>query len=305
MSRYSPTLLTPPREEEEIYPYRRVWTSVIIENGILFGAAIVFFVVYNILGINFPSVITAPLNLTLGLLPAILWLIFSYYRERFALEPRRNLLLVFVVSALSANAIGIPLVDQFLDVEEWLSLSSATDRILGYTFTIGVVQETIKYIIIRYIAWEDGFRIRRDAIAYAAASAVGYATVLNLYFIADGSPPPNLVIFRIISTIAIHTSASIIISYGLAELRFNPSTPVLMPFTLLVSTLITGIAIPFRAGLVNAGFFLGIAQTNVLFGIIFSAGLLVAPLFAIAFLYENAERRQREAEIEAEIRGSA
>src|SRR5688572_5828122 len=45
---YNPRLLTPP-EEEEIYPYRRVWRSLIVETSLLFALTAVLFVLVNFL----------------------------------------------------------------------------------------------------------------------------------------------------------------------------------------------------------------------------------------------------------------
>ena len=300
MSRYSPTLLTPPPEEEEVYPYRPVWISLIIESTILIAVSLIFFVTYDILGFSLTGVPALAVNVTLALLPMSLWLIISIYRERRALEPRHNLLTVFIITALAANAIGIPAINDFFKVDQWLSLSSTLDRIIGYAFSVGVTHELIKYLVIRYTVWDQHFRIREDAVAYAIASSLGFATVLNLHFISNGTPPANIVIFRIVAIYTIHISATIIVSYGLSELKFNPSSLILMPFMLAVAILYTGVAIPLRAGVINAGFFLGEAQQNQLFAVFLPIILLVVPCVAIAFLYSNAERRQREAAISNE-----
>jgi hypothetical protein len=301
VSRYSPTLLTPPPEEEDIYPYRLVWVSLIIESTILFSISVVFFVLYNIFGVFFTDSVSTLLNIALAFLPLLLWLGVSLLGEHRALEPRANLLTVLIVSALAANAIGIPLINDFFGVDAWLSLSTTLDRILGYAFSIGIIQESIKYFVIRYIAWERNFRIREDAVAYAIASSIGFISVLNLHFISTGSPPPNVVILRISATYAIHIAASIIVSYGLSELKFNPSSIMLLPFMLSVATFYTGLAIPLRAGVISAGFFLGEGQQNQLFGTIIPIILLAFPCVIIAFLYSNAERRQQEAVISDEV----
>jgi len=289
-----PRLLTPPREEEEIYPYRRVWSSITIEAILLFVITIGFYAAKNFLGITFPSNFRLPLNLLLALSPIGMWLVFSYFRERNALEPRRRLMVILIVTGLAANAIGLPLLDDYLHVDQWLSLSSAVERILGYAFTVGVIQEGIKYMVVRYFVWPNRLRIRPDAVAYAAASAVGYATVVNLHFIANGTPSPDVVAVRVFSTTALHTATAVLVGYGLASSRFGTGSFILLPFMMFLATFITGIAIPLRSGLINAGLVQGIGNPNALLGLLFSIGLYVVPLVIAAFLFNAQENRQEE-----------
>lgn len=304
MTTFDPGLLLPPREEEEIYPYRRVWRSVALESGILFSVAAILFLVFNLLSIRLPETLQPPVNVLLALTPSALWLFFSWWQERFVPQPRQRLVTVLVVSALAANAIGIPLVDSFLQVDRWLPLSNAITRIIGYTFTVGIVQEMLKYLVVRYTIWPEQFRMRRDAVAYAAASAIGYATVLNLHFVLANNPPPDTAAIRVFSNIALHLAASITVGYGLAEVRFSQPSPFLLTMTIGLAAFLTGIAIPIRAGLVNASLsldlnadnpLLNISTTRPLIGFIFSAALLIAPCLVLSFLFNSAEQREREA----------
>lgn len=291
----SPRLLTPPREEEEIYPYRRVWLSIAIEGIGLFVITLGFYAAANFLNVTFPANFRLPINLLLALAPAGLWLVFSYLREMRVVQPRRRLLVILIVTGLAANAIGFPLLNDYLKIDQWLSLSSAVDRIWGYALTVGVVQEILKYMVVRYFVWPDRIRIRFDSVAYAAASAVGYATVANLQFIASGSPAPDVVAVRVFSATALHTATAVLVGYGLASSRFGTGSFIVLPLMLFLATVITGIAIPLRSGLVNAGLVQGIGNPNALLGLLFSIGLYVIPLVIAAFLFNAQENRQEDA----------
>ena len=306
MTTFDPTLLLPPREEEEVYPYRRAWRSLAVECAVLFGLAAALYLIFSVVGVRLPAWLQAPVNVALALTPVGLWLAFSWWQERFVLRPRQRLLTVLIVSALAANAVGIPLVEDFLQVDRWLPLSSAILRIIGYTFTVGIVQEMLKYLVIRYAVWPDQFRIRLDAVAYGAASAVGYATVLNLHFVLTSNPPPDSSAMRIFSTVAFQVVASMVVSYGLAEVRFSQPSPFLLAATIALAAFITGVAIPIRAGLVNASLsldvnannpLLNISATKPLQGLAFSLVLLIVPSLMLSFLFNSAEQREREAAI--------
>ncbi len=293
--------LTPPREEEEVYPYRRVWRSIVIESGILLAITAALFILVEVFGFQIPANLHLPVGVVIAFAPIVLWLSFFWLLERFVPQPRRGLIAVLIVSALAANAVGIPLINDFLQVDRWLPLSSAIDRIFGYMFTVGIVQETLKYLVVRYIAWPDLFRIRLDGVAYCVASAVGYVTVLNLYFVFDSSPSPHIVALRVFGTIAIHFATSVVVGYGLGEVCFGRPSLFLLPVTVAVAAFITGVAIPVRSGLVNAPFSLGNSAPRLILGLGFSVVLLVALLVIMSFLFNISERQEREAAAGREV----
>lgn len=299
MTAYETRFITPPREEEEIYPYRRVWPSIILEAGVLFGLGGALYLALRF--VEIPPRFYRPIGLALALLPFALWLIFSWWRERAVPQPRQNLLAIAVVTALAANAVGIPLVEDYLQIDRWLPLESAINRIIGYTFTEGVVEATIMYVVVRYIVWPAGFRTRLDAVAYGAASAVGYATVLNLRLILSNALPPDVAAFRVFDTLALQTAMGTVIGYGLAEVCFNRQPfPLLLSATIALAAFITGVGVPLRSGLTNASLVQGVSSVSPVLGFLFSAGLLFAVSVAFGFLFNNAEREDREAATQRE-----
>ncbi len=288
-------LLTPPDEIEEIYPYRRVWWSVIIESALLFGVAAALYVAFQFVGLTLPRALIQPLNILLALLPALLWLIFSVWRERAAVEPRHRLITVALITALAANALALPFVENILQPERWLSLAGAANRIVGYTFTVGIIQEVLKYIVVRYLAWDDEYRVRLDSVAYTLASAVGYATVLNLSFVLNNLVTPDVAVIQIVNYVSLNYIGSLVAAYGLAEVRFDNPNPFLLTSMIALAALLNGAVIPLRSGLVNAGFSLEGSTPGLLFGLGLSAAMLVAVGFIVSFLFNAAERRAREA----------
>lgn len=289
----TPNFITPPREEEEVYPYRRAWQSLIIEVGLLIGAATAL-VGASFVGIALPRLGLG--NWLLAVLPALLWLVISYWRERFAIEPRRGLMTTFIVSALVANAIGVPILNDIVQPERWLALESTLTRILGYAATVALVHETLKYLVLRYVTFPAKFRVRSDGVAYAAACALGYATVLNLHYIAANlAAPPDVALVRIMGTTTLHIATAVIISYGLIETWFSRANALLMPLLLVVAALTAGAAIPLRAGFENAPLVFGVSPSRLYFGLAFSIIVSVGVLIGMGFLYYVADHRDRSA----------
>jgi RsiW-degrading membrane proteinase PrsW (M82 family) len=288
-----------PSEKEEIYPYRRVWRSLVLEIGVLLVITLGVFALVNFAGVDIAQNWRRLVNQGIALLPLALWVLFSWLPERRAREPRQRLVQVMLLSALAANALGNPLVNEFFQVERWLPLESAVNRIVGYTFTVGITQGLLKYLVIRLIAWPEYFTIWLDGAAYGVASAVGYATVLNVQYALAVDAVPDTAALRMFGTYVVHVSAGIIIGYGLADLRFNGSSLLLLPLALALAALITGVAIPIRAGLVNAGISLTsleVTAARPILGMGFSLGMIVLLGVVSSFVYRSAERRQREAQ---------
>ena len=295
MTPLDPRLLIPPQEEEEVYPYRRVWRSIIWESGIIFAITIALYVVVIFFGIQIPPSFQPVTALAVALIPALAWVMLSWRPEQRVPQPRQRLFAVAVITALAANAVGIPVVESLFQVKRWLPLSSAINRIVGYTFTVGLVQEFIKYIVLRYTVWDGHLRVRLDTAAYSAACAVGYATVLNLQFVLLNAPPVDVAAARMFEIYTLNLAAGIIVAYGLSEVRFGYPSPILLALTIMLASIVVGVAIPIRSGLVAASLSLPVSATKPLLGLGFSLALLVASLVVVSFLFANAERRATEA----------
>jgi RsiW-degrading membrane proteinase PrsW (M82 family) len=291
----SPQLITPPKEEEEIYPYRRAWRSIFIETGIMAVLLIVGFVLFDLLGVTAAERFLLPVNLTLVLLPTLLWLIFSRVPEAVAVLPRRRLLTTFVVTALVANAIGVPILENVLQPDEWLPLASGLNRIIGYTTTVAILQEFLKYMVIRYIVWPEYYRVRTDAIAYGAASAVGYAMVMSLsYLFQNPTATPDAVITRVFAITTMNIVGSLIIAYGLSETQFSNALAFLLPSVVFLAAVVNGIAIPIRATFTRATVGFSVSAERSIFGVIFSLAFYVAWMAVIYFLFSVSERREQD-----------
>jgi hypothetical protein len=299
LAAYDSRLITPPTEEEEIYPYRRVWPSIALEVGIFVGITIILFLAVRF--VNLPADVMTPLNLLLVGLPVGLWLIFSWWRERLVPEPRRNLLAVVVIAWLAANGVGAPVITDIFQVERWLPLENAINRMVGYAFTVGLVQAVIVYLVLRYTVWSHNFRIRLDGVAYGAACAVGYATALNIQFVQTTPAPPDITAMNIFGNTALLLCSGIIIGYGLAEIGFNLHPfPLLLTITLAFAALLTGIAIPLIAGFTNTAISAEnpISDVSPIQGFLFVTALLVVVSFIFNFLFNAADVHPAEASAE-------
>jgi RsiW-degrading membrane proteinase PrsW (M82 family) len=289
---FEPILLAPQEEQKEIYPYRRVWRTALIEIGILLALTIIAAAVMRFLQPTIGQTQRRLIGYALAMLPPSLWLVFSYWGERRALHPRNRIITVAILAALAANAVALPLIKLLFAVDEWLPTAPGTSRIVGYAFTVGIVQEFIKYAVVRYSAWPDCIRIRSDGIAYMMAAAIGYSTVVNLDFVLGTVGDPAAVALRITETTLSQIAISTVIGYFLAELKLSPGAGILwLPFGLLVSAMLVGLSIAFRAGLVVGGVSATSTANNALQGLGMAVFLVVALFSTFYFLINNADER--------------
>lgn len=299
MTRYDSRLITPPSEEEEIYPYRRVWLSIALEMSILFGSVLLILVITRSLQV--PVQFRLPVNLAFALLPGILWLIFSWWRERFALRPRNGLIPVAIITGLVANTVGLPLIEDIFQPDSWLSLETAINRIVGYTFTVGLVKSMVIYLVVRFSVWPERFRVRLDGVAYGAASAIGCATVFNLHYVLTNPATPLAAAIYVFTQAVLLLCSGIIIGYGLSEVTFNHRPfPLLLAAAIALSAFVTGLATPLIGGLTNAGISPAnpIGAASPILGLLFAAALLLAVSLVFSFLFNVAERHETESRTE-------
>ncbi len=294
-------LILPPAEEEVIYPYRRVWLSIGIESGILFALTVTIVIAWQV--ISLPEQYWLPLALLLALTPLILWGFVSWGRESSALQPRRRLLPVLIITMLTANALGYPLVNEWLQVNDWAMKQGAVGRIVVFALAFGTLPEVLKYLVVRYTVWLDTLRDRYDALAYCATTAVGYVTVLNLHYVLAATPPPDVAAIRIFGTTALQLASSLIIAYAIAEMRFDRPSPLLMPGMISLASFVTGLVITLRGNIANTrvSSLIQVNEPRLLFNLVISAMVLIAISLAMVFLFSTIERQVAEAQQETDL----
>lgn len=293
--RDSRTRFITPEEDSAPYPYRRVWRSLGLELGSLGAVAALVYAAIGVLGVSVPASFGSLIGAGLALAPLGLWFVFSWWAERRAPQPRQRMLTVVVLAALATNAVTIPLIDQVLQPQAWLSHSSAITRIVGYTISIGVATEITKYLVMRYSIWPDQLRVRIDGVAYAVAASIGVATVANLHSLAIPGITPDALAILVLDTTATNLAAGLFVGYGLSESALGRPTPFLGPLSVALAALVHGVAIPIRTGLGNAGFSLRGGAANPILGVAASVLLVILVAVLISFLFGSAERREREA----------
>ncbi|MCS6872160.1 MAG: PrsW family glutamic-type intramembrane protease [Anaerolineae bacterium] len=284
-------LLTPQREDSDRYPYRRVWRTAWLEAVLLLGIATTLVFGMRLTELRLPADLERTLSFAFGLLPLSLWLSISYIAERRALQPRRNLLAVVTLGGLAASGVAVPLTTLFAP-EEWLSTASGLNRIVGYTLSVGIVHEFLKYAVLRYSVWRTDFTTRLDAVAYAMAAAVGFATALNIHFALNNTLNLASAALRMTEIALAQIAISPILGFVLYELR-KPNVFILTPMLgVLVAALFNALSIVIRAGLIVSNVSRTSTANNAIYGLGMALFLVVVLFSALSFLVRAADERE-------------
>lgn len=287
--------IIPPSNDEETYPYRQVWPSLALQILLVTAVSAAAVMASEILNLQFNDTINRILTVSLALLPPMLWLAVAVFPEHRVLRPRENLIGLAILSALTAAAVGLPLAQDFFRVEQWLPLEPSFQRIIGFTFTVGIVDTALKWLALRFTVYPKHLRIRSDAIAYGLASAVGYSLYLNLDSIWPLQPTFGIAAIYILSNYTVQFASSMFIALGIIESRFGNALPIVLPLNLFAAAASTGIIRPLFSEVMNGRLVLAGSSDQPFFGLMFLVIALTGFAMISYFLYTVSERREREA----------
>lgn len=280
---------------EDTYAFLPVWRRLGLQLVILSAALLLIVLLGELLQPRLDAQLGRLLSLATAAMPVILWLYLSVLPEYRVARPRRRLIGVAVVSALTASAIGLPLVQEFFRVQEWLPLQSVFARILGYTLTAGAVDAGLKFVVLRYLIYPQSVRVRSDAIAYAFAGAIGYSAFMNFALIWRLEPTWDTAAIFLLANLTIQVASSLFLALGIVESYFSDAYPLIMPVNVLAAAFSTGLITALVGGFMSGPLSKAGNSDRPLFAFAMLLAAIIVSLAVVYFLYSNSERREREA----------
>lgn len=271
-----------------------VWRRVAIQLLVVSALALFAVLVSELLRLELAGDLSFAIALGIAAVPPLLWLVTAVAPESRVTRPRRRLLGVALVSALVASALGLPAVQDFFRVVEWLPHESAFLRVVGFTLTAGIVDAGLKLLVLRAVVVPNQLRVRADTIAYAMASAVGYSFYLNLELLWRIQPSPGIAAIYVLANLAIQFASAMFIAIGISESFFSDALPPVLPVTVLLAAISTGIISSVYTGVMGGALTTQGSSDRPLFGIGFLIIALSVSYGLTVFLYRVSERRERE-----------
>lgn len=197
-------------------------------------------VVTQVLGVRPGDNLRLSVSLGLAVLPGLSWLALIFIQERLIGGETQFLPTVVLLGALVASAVGLPFLEQVADIRTWLPTSSLTIRFLGNVLLVGPLHMFLIYAVVRYTVLRTPvFERRVDGVLFAVATAVGYATMLNIQLVVrEGGFDPASGIFRVIGDVVGHAGAAAVLGFFLGRYRLDSMPLWYLPSGLLIAGLI-------------------------------------------------------------------
>lgn len=158
-------------------------------------------------------------TLLISILPSVIIALWVYYHDRYEREPFYLLIKTFILGALTI----IPA----LFIERFLVGLNIFPGLLGDAYVAfvvaGFIEEYFKrWVVLRTIYHNKEFNEKLDGIAYSVYSALGFATVENIMYIANNIAMEPLVgFYRGIFSVPAHTMFGITMGYYLSLAKFS------------------------------------------------------------------------------------
>lgn len=180
-------------------------------------------------------------GLTLGIVPAAVWLVAFYRQDRLEPEPKHYVLGTFILGGVTAEAIARPVLRDFYQIQTWL-YDTPVLAVLGSILVVGFVQEFLKYAVVRYTVFNSPeFDERVDGIIYGAAAGLGFATVVSFrYVLESGGVDLGVGAMQIAIWALAHASYAGVTGYFLGRAKFEQMGPLWLPLGLTIAAVLNG-----------------------------------------------------------------
>lgn len=206
--------------------------------------------------------------LALALGPGVFWAWYFYRRDRYEPEPAALIAKIFLLGALITFPVAF--------VEGFFGLFIASPLIMG-AIVAPIVEEYGKFYVVRQFAYQDTeFDEPMDGIVYAAAAALGLASLENVFYVFTAyltSPALALgtIVVRAIFSVPGHALFASAWGYALGRAKFM--APERRP-RIIIGGLLLGMALhgAFNFLLMTAEIF---AYTMIIFILILTPGLWI------------------------------
>jgi len=232
----------------------------------------------------------------LALVPALIWLAFFYLQDVREPEPKGLVLEVFLIGALLARAVGIPIIDGLFRTSEWIATSPLI-HILGSILVVGFTQQFLVYAAVRYSVYHSSeFDERVDGIIYATAAALGYATMVNMqYVMASGGVDLVAGVIRITVTAMAFASFGGIFGYFLGRSKFEDEPAWWLPSGLILAAVLDGLFGYLRGEITSTRIGLSGGGFNPWPGLLLGAAVAGTTFLVLLVLIRRLERRTPQA----------
>jgi RsiW-degrading membrane proteinase PrsW (M82 family) len=177
--------------------------------------------------------------LLLAIAPAMIVILYIYFKDKFEKEPIRFLFKNFMMGAIISVIITLIL---SIIANQFFPLTDATSifqQFIKAFFIVGFVEEFSKYIIVKYYAQKNmEFNEPFDGIVYAVMVSMGFAALENVMYVFDHGVGTGIV--RAFTAVPAHATFGILMGYFMGLAKFSKNKWMLNLTGLFVATFFHG-----------------------------------------------------------------
>ncbi len=156
--------------------------------------------------------------LLLALAPAIIIMMYVYFRDKYEKEPVKLILKGILLGAVIIFPAG--LVETYL-MGYGSGLAKLPKAAFDGFIVAGATEEAFKYFAVFILIWRNpNFNEKFDGIVYAVSVALGFAAIENLFYVFSGNSM-QVGLLRSLTAVPGHAIFGIVMGFYLGLARFN------------------------------------------------------------------------------------
>jgi RsiW-degrading membrane proteinase PrsW (M82 family) len=156
--------------------------------------------------------------LLLALAPALILMMYVYFRDKYEKEPIKLILKGILLGAVIIFPVG--LIENYI-IGFGTGLSKIPKAAYDGFIVAGATEEAFKYFVVFILIWRNrNFNEKFDGIVYAVSVALGFAAVENLFYVFSNNSV-QVGLLRAFTAVPGHTIFGVVMGFYLGMARFS------------------------------------------------------------------------------------
>jgi len=174
-----------------------------------------------------------------ALAPVAVVILYIYLKDKYEKEPKRLLLISFLLGAIVSIIITTILYSVFNITLPLTNSLSVLQQFVQAFIVVGFSEELSKYLIVLLFAQRNkAFNEPFDGIVYAVMVSMGFAATENILYVLESGPTTALI--RAFTAIPAHATFGILMGYFMGKAKFSDNRIILNLTGLTLAALFHG-----------------------------------------------------------------
>ena len=156
--------------------------------------------------------------LLLALAPALILMMYVYFRDKYEKEPIKLILKGILLGAIIIFPVG--LIENYM-IGFGTGLAKIPKAAFDGFIVAGATEEAFKYVVVFILIWRNrNFNEKFDGIVYAVSVALGFAAIENLFYVFSNNSM-QVGILRAFTAVPGHAIFGVVMGFYVGMARFS------------------------------------------------------------------------------------